>query len=106
DGHCNRLRRSARSSCPPDEQFMLSPAPGGLEGATVDDGRCQITMAEDGTGARPPCGTGVVAELGCRLFPQMFEDVAPLDQGDALGDETFEFDRTDFRAVLIASAFG
>ena len=38
------------------------------------------------------------------LVAEELDGVAALDQGHALGDEAFQFDRADFRAILIALA--
>jgi hypothetical protein len=51
-----------------------------------------------GTGSS---GSGLVfVEIG-RLVVRQFERVAALDQAEALGEKTFEFDRADFRAILL-----
>ena len=43
-------------------------------------------------------------EAGGGRVTELFQAFAPFDQGDALADQAFEFDRADFRAVLFLLA--
>ena len=43
-------------------------------------------------------------ELLCGLVAEELDGVTAFDQGHALGDEAFQFDRADFRAILILVA--
>ena len=46
----------------------------------------------------------MLGEMLRRLVSEVFHDVASFDQSQALGDETFELDGSDFGTVLLALA--
>jgi hypothetical protein len=55
-------------------------------------------------GARAPGRAGVaLVEIG-GVIAEELHDVAAFDEREALGDQAFEFDRADFRAVLLLLA--
>src|SRR5271166_6700140 len=69
--------------------------------AAVDHRRGQGATVHHRSCARPPGGAGMgVVKLG-GLVAHQLEGVAPFDQGGALGQQPFQLDRADFRAVLL-----
>ena len=87
-----------------NERFGLDAAFGGEEVAAIDHRRGQCAVVDRGTGAWPPGRPGVRLEARGGCVAELFQALAPFDQGDALADQAFEFDRADFRAVLFLLA--
>ena len=87
------------------EQLGIGPAAGGDEVAAVDHGGGHVPVIDEASGAGTPgrAGLGFIAFGG--EVANVFEGFAALDEGLALGDQAFEFDRADFRAVLFLLAF-
>ena len=61
-------------------------------------------MVDHRSGARPPGRAGVGLEAIGGLVAEELHGIAAFDQGQPLGDETFELDRADLRAVLLPLA--
>src|SRR6185437_9535390 len=84
------------------QHLGLGAAFGGEEVAAVDHRRRQRAMVEQRSGARAPCRSGVNLEAFRGPIAEELHAVAALDERDALGRETLEFDRSHLRAVLLA----
>jgi hypothetical protein len=85
-----------------EEDLGLGPALGIDEVAAVDDGGGHGAVIDLGAGKGLPGRAGARLEQLGRMVAYELEGVAPLDEGQALGDQAFELDRLDLGAVLFA----
>ncbi len=94
-----------RDPRPGGQQHLgLCAALGGDEVAAVDHRSGQGAVVHHRSRARAPGRAGVVFEQLGSVLPEKLEGVAPLDQGQPLGDQAFQLDGADFRAVLFLLA--
>ena len=79
------------------QHLGLGAALGGDEVAAVDHRSGQGAVVDHRSRARAPSRAGVVFEQLGGVVAEKLEGGAPLDQGQALGDQAFQLDRADFR---------
>jgi hypothetical protein len=78
------------------QRLGLSTALGGEEVAAVDHRGGEGAMADERAGAGTPGRAGVALEAVGGVIAEALHGVAAFDQGLALRQEAFEFDRADF----------